>query len=84
MQTVNSIMREEFGKRSVSDVVSGERDKIMEVLREKSRCDARKIGVKGMDVRLKRVDYPQEISESVVSPYGCGAQACSQRIARNR
>ena len=65
MQTVNSIMRDEFGKRSVSDVVSGERDKIMEVLREKADADARKIGVKVLDVRLKRVDYPQEISESV-------------------
>ncbi|HUX90478.1 MAG TPA: protease modulator HflC [Gallionellaceae bacterium] len=65
MQTVNSIMREEFGKRSVSDVVSGERDKIMEVLREKADADARKIGVQVMDVRLKRVDYPMEISDSV-------------------
>ncbi len=65
MQTVNSIMREEFGKRSVSDVVSGERDKIMEVLREKADFDARKIGVQVMDVRLKRVDFPIEISESV-------------------
>jgi len=65
MQTVNSIMREEFGKRSVSDVVSGAREKIMEVLREKADADARKIGVQVMDVRLKRVDYPMEISESV-------------------
>lgn len=65
MQTVNSIMREEFGKRSVSDVVSGEREKIMEVLREKADADARKIGVQVMDVRLKRVDYPMEISDSV-------------------
>jgi membrane protease subunit HflC len=65
MQTVNSIMREEFGKRSVSEVVSGERDKIMEVLREKADADARKIGVQVMDVRLKRVDYPMEISDSV-------------------
>ena len=65
MQTVNSIMREEFGKRSVSDVVSGERDKIMQVLREKADADARKIGVQIMDVRLKRVDCPIEISDSV-------------------
>ena len=65
MQTVNSIMREEFGKRSVSDVVSGAREKIMEVLREKADTDARKIGVQIMDVRLKRVDYPMEISDSV-------------------
>lgn len=65
MQTVNSIMREEFGKRSVTDVISGERDKIMQVLREKADADARKIGVQVMDVRLKRVDFPVEISDSV-------------------
>jgi len=65
MQTVNSIMREEFGKRSVTDVISGERDKVMEVLREKADIDARKIGVKVLDVRLKRVDFPAEISDSV-------------------
>jgi membrane protease subunit HflC len=65
MQTVNSIMREEFGKRSVSDVVSGERGKLMEILREKADADARKIGVQVMDVRIKRVDYPTSISESV-------------------
>ena len=65
MQTVNAIMREEFGKRSVADVVSGERDKLMEVLRVKADADARKIGVQVMDVRIKRVDYPTSISDSV-------------------
>ncbi|MDZ4202085.1 MAG: protease modulator HflC [Gallionella sp.] len=65
MQTVNSSMREEFGKRTISEVVSGERDKIMAVLRTKADADARKIGIEVMDVRLKRVDFPLEISESV-------------------
>lgn len=65
MQTVNSSMREEFGKRTIHEVVSGERDKIMEVLRTKADADARKIGVEVLDVRLKRVDFPVEISESV-------------------
>ena len=65
MQTVNSSMREEFGKRTINEVVSGERDKIMEVLRNKADFDARKIGVEVLDVRLKRVDFPSEISESV-------------------
>ena len=64
-QTVNSIMREEFGKRTIHDVVSGERDKVMEVLRTKADSDARKIGVQVLDVRLKRVDFPMEISDSV-------------------
>ena len=65
LQTVNSSMREEFGKRTIHEVVSGERDKIMEVLRTKTDSDARKIGIEVMDVRLKRVDFPVEISESV-------------------
>ena len=65
MQTVNSSMREEFGKRTIHDVVSGEREQIMNVLREKTDTDARKIGVQVLDVRLKRVDFPLEISDSV-------------------
>ncbi len=65
LQTVNSSMREEFGKRTIHEVVSGEREKIMTVLREKTDADARKIGVQVLDVRLKRVDFPLEISESV-------------------
>jgi membrane protease subunit HflC len=65
MQTVNASMREEFGKRTIHEVVSGEREQIMQVLREKADADARKIGVQVLDVRLKRVDFPPEISESV-------------------
>ncbi len=64
-QTVNAGLREEFGKRTVHDVVSGERDKIMEQMREKADLDARKIGVQIVDVRVKRVDLPSEVSESV-------------------
>jgi membrane protease subunit HflC len=65
LQTVNSSMREEFGKRTIHEVVSGEREQIMTVLREKTDADARKIGVQVLDVRLKRVDFPPEISDSV-------------------
>jgi membrane protease subunit HflC len=65
MQTVNAAMREEFGKRTIHEVVSGERDQVMEILREKTNRDAKNIGVEVLDVRLKRVDFPQEISGSV-------------------
>ncbi|HRC59519.1 Protein HflC [Candidatus Propionivibrio aalborgensis] len=64
-QTVNAGLREEFGKRTVHDVVSGERDLIMEQMRDKADQDARKIGVQIIDVRVKRVDFPPEVSESV-------------------
>lgn len=64
-QTVNGGLRDEFSKRSVHDVVSGEREKIMDEVRTKADADARAIGVQIVDVRLKRVDLVQEVSESV-------------------
>ncbi len=64
-QTVNSALREEFGKRTVHDVVSGERDDIMRIVRDKLQDDTKRIGVSVVDVRIKRVELPQEVSESV-------------------
>lgn len=64
-QSINDGLRAEFGKRTLQDVVSGQRDEIMDILRRKSDADARQIGVQVIDVRLKRVDLPQEVSESV-------------------
>ncbi len=64
-QTVNAGLREEFGKRTVHDVISGEREKIMEDMRVKADADARKIGVQIVDVRLKRVELPTEVSDAV-------------------
>lgn len=64
-QTVNDGMRAEFGKRTVHDVVSGQRDDVMESLRKSADADARRFGVEVMDVRIKRVDLPAEVSESV-------------------
>jgi membrane protease subunit HflC len=64
-QTVNSGLREEFGKRLIHDVVSGEREKIMSEVLRKADADMRNIGVQIVDVRLKRVDLPPEVSESV-------------------
>ena len=64
-QTVKAALQDEFSKRTVHDVISGERDKIMQVVREKVDQEMRKIGIQIVDVRLKRVDLPQEVSESV-------------------
>jgi membrane protease subunit HflC len=65
LQTINDGLRAEFGNRTVHEVVSGERDKIMDLMREKANEDASKIGVEVLDVRLKRVDLPQEVSVDV-------------------
>ena len=64
-QTVNDGLRAEFGKRTVNEVVSGRRDEIMSLIRAKADTDARKIGVQVVDVRIKRVDLPESVSENV-------------------
>jgi membrane protease subunit HflC len=65
LQTINDSLRAEFGNRTVHEVVSGERDKIIELMRQRANEDASKIGVQVLDVRMKRVDLPQEVSEAV-------------------
>ena len=64
-QSVNNDLREEFSKRTLAEVISGERDKIMESLRAKTDKDARGIGIEVLDVRLKRVDLVPEISADI-------------------
>jgi membrane protease subunit HflC len=64
-QTVSGVLRDEFGARILHDVVSGERDALMSRVREKVDQDLKRIGVEIIDVRLKRVDLPQDVSESV-------------------
>lgn len=64
-QTINDGLRAEFGQKTVSDVVSGQRDQVMEIVRQRANLDAQKIGIEIMDVRLKRVDFPDKISASV-------------------
>ncbi|HET9652701.1 MAG TPA: protease modulator HflC [Usitatibacter sp.] len=64
-QTVAGSLRDEFGVRSLHDVVSGQREELMSRVRQKADQDLKRIGVEVVDVRLKRVDLPQEVSESV-------------------
>ncbi len=64
-QTINDGLRAEFGNRTVHEVVSGERNQIMDLMRNRANEDAGKIGVEVLDVRIKRVDLPQEVSVDV-------------------
>ena len=64
-QTVRAIMTEEINLRSIRDVISLERDKITAATREKANADTKRIGVEIVDVRLRRVDFPTEVTNSV-------------------
>lgn len=63
---VNDSLRNEIGLRTLHEVVSGERDQMItsltESLNESSRND---LGVEIIDVRVKRIDFPQEVSSAV-------------------
>jgi len=64
-QQVNSSLRSEVGKRSISEVVAGDRAVIMDVVQKAIHEESTKFGVEVIDVRLKRVDYADEIRDSV-------------------
>ena len=64
-QTVNDGLRAEFGKRTIQEVVSGERSEIMDIIKDRADRESNNIGIEILDVRLRRVDLPKEVSDSV-------------------
>ncbi|WP_415882229.1 protease modulator HflC [Neptuniibacter sp. QD29_5] len=65
-QRVDAALRNQFGARTVTEVVSGEREELMrKLISEISPVAIDKLGVEVVDVRVKRIDLPQEVSESV-------------------
>ncbi|MGV8899228.1 MAG: protease modulator HflC [Burkholderiaceae bacterium] len=64
-QIVKAALNEEITKRTVREVISGERGKVMNAIQIKVGNEAKQIGVEVIDVRLKRVDYVEQISNSV-------------------
>ena len=65
-QRVDTGLRNEFGVRTVKEVVSGERDQLMTTLSNNlDRVAQSELGVEIIDLRVKKIDLPQEVSESV-------------------
>ncbi len=64
-QVIKAALNEEITKRTVREVISGERGKVMNAIQKKVADEAKQIGVDIVDVRLKRVDYVEQINNSV-------------------
>lgn len=64
-QVVKDGLRGEFGKRTIQEVVSGEREEIMSIITELANEQAKTFGIDLVDVRIKRIDLAKEISDSV-------------------
>jgi len=65
-QRVNNGLRNEISKRTLHEVVSGERDELMSVLTKRLDVSTREeLGVEVVDIRVKKIDLPPEVSQSV-------------------
>jgi len=64
-ERVNEGLRNQISRREMHEVVSGERDKLMEDLRSELDKVMRTYGVEVVDVRVKRIDLPVDVSTSV-------------------
>lgn len=65
-QRVDEGLRNQFGKRTVQDVISGERDELMRVLTaDLNKVANEELGVEVIDVRVKKIELPTEVNDSV-------------------
>ena len=78
-QIIKDGLRGEFAKRTIQEAISGERAEIMDIITEVGNKEAQAFGIEIVDVRIKRVDFPPEISDSVYNRM----RAERQRVAKD-
>lgn len=64
-QKANAVLKIEFGQLNIKEVVSSARNELMDKLRKKTKENADDLGIDVIDVRVKRIDLPKEVSDSV-------------------
>lgn len=64
-QKVNNGLRSEFGTRTISEIVSGERSELMDEALEQSSQSSDELGIEIVDVRVKQINLPLEVSNSI-------------------
>lgn len=65
IEIVKDGVRSEFANRTVPQVVSAERRELLDNMLARARVNARTLGIEIVDVRVKRTEFPEEVSESV-------------------
>ena len=78
-ENVNNGLRDEFGKRTIQEVIAGDRMEITGIMIQQASEKAKTLGIEVVDVRVKRIDYPTRVSESVYKRM----RAERERVARD-
>ncbi len=64
-QRINRALRDEFGRRTVQEVVAGARGEILDIVQSTTEMVQGELGIDVVDVRTKKIDLPEEVSSSV-------------------
>ena len=78
-QNINNGLRDEFGKRTVQEVIAGDRTEIMKIMTAEATDRAKTLGIEVVDVRIKKIDLPARVSDSVYRRM----RAERERVARD-
>lgn len=80
-QQINTRLRDKFGARTKHEVVSGQRDQLMtELTSELNEITQRQLGIEVVDVRVKKIELPVQVSESVYTRMASERQEEAQQL----
>lgn len=78
-QQLNTLLRAQFGKRTISDVVTGGRDDVMDLLRKAAEKQAAELGITVVDVRIKGIELPANTSNAIYQRMRADMQKIANR-----
>ncbi|CAM2892153.1 protease modulator HflC [Legionella worsleiensis] len=78
-QQLNTLLRAQFGKRTISDAVSGGREDVMELLRKAAEKQASELGINVIDVRIKGIELPANTSNAIYQRMRADMQKIANR-----
>jgi membrane protease subunit HflC len=79
-EVINKGLRDEFGKRTIQEVVAGDRGDIMDIMSAQASKKAETLGIEVIDVRIKKIELPAEVSSSVYNRMRTGRELVARDL----
>jgi len=79
-EVINKGLRDEFGKRTIQEVVAGDRGDIMDIMTQQAAKKAETLGIEVIDVRIKKIELPAEVSTSVYNRMRTGRELVARDL----
>ena len=79
-EVINNGLRDEFGKRTIQEVVAGDRTDIMGIMTQQDAKKAETLGIEVVDVRIKKIELPPEVSNSVYNRMRTGRELVARDL----